>query len=274
VEALKKYEDECLIGLHTLLIVAKTKGSPFEVLLLELCLAGNGGVLSVSRALKCLGNLAFAHGLRIVVDKIMTAGRSGESMLLVQSKLQEFQDVVTHVTVGKWVSLGAILVSPKFAAEREARFGTSISRGPSTYLWCEEAISCWKTVLANQSTIADRRHDVLKSRRVPVADAWGTGLLIFAPVRHTDSKQGLKSRFLPMIHACTPIDPIKYTRMDADTVKQSPNHSRMVQQSLNWAHQKEEAVSMDYLLCSYVATHCNFGDHYSSQQQRSKESPC
>jgi hypothetical protein len=33
------------------------------------------------------------------VDKIMTAGRSGEAMLLVQSKPQEFQDVVTHVSL-------------------------------------------------------------------------------------------------------------------------------------------------------------------------------
>jgi hypothetical protein len=265
-EALEKYEDECLLGLHTFLVLAKMKGNPFEALLLELCLAGNGGVLS-DRALKYLGELAFAHGLRIIVDEIMTAGRSGEAMLLLQSKPKAFQDVVTHVTVGKWVSLGAVLVSPKFAIEREARFGSSVRRGASTYLGCEEATSCWITVMANQATIADRRRAVLKRFRVPAADAWGIGLLIFAPVRRTDSKQGLKSRFLPMIHSNTPIDPIKYQKMDAKVLKQSLNHS-IVQKSLNWVHHKEEALSIDYLLCSHIARHCKVGDHYSSQQWR------
>jgi hypothetical protein len=56
-------------------------------------------------------------------------------------------------------------------------------------------------------------------------------------------------------------------QMDIDKIKPSLNHS-MVQLSLNWVHQKEEACSMDYLLCSYVATHCNVGIHYSSQQWR------
>ena len=56
------------------------------------------------------------------------------------------------------------------------------------------------TGMANQATIADRRRAVLKCFRVPTVDAWGIGLLICAPVRRTDSKGGLKFRFLPIIH--------------------------------------------------------------------------
>ena len=279
-EALKSYEDECFFALHISLVQAKMAGKPYEALLLELCLAGNGGTLR-DRALLILSDLAVLHGFRIIVDEIMTGGRSGKSMLLLQTKPVSFQDVVSHVTVGKWVSMGIVLVCPDFAENRHKKFGDPISRGASTELNCRSALSHWKYVSEHMHDIPKRRAVVLKQLKIDEDNAWGTGLLIFAPVRRTDSKQGLKCRFLPLLHVNTPVDKIRCVKIAAMEMKETVNsttmemkemvNSTMVQCCLQWAHDNESAC-LDCSLCTYIATNCNEGDHFSSEQWREKVS--
>ena len=87
-----EYEDECMVALHVILAHARMAERPYKAMLLELVLAGNGATLS-NRALKMLAALAALHGIRFIVDEIMTAGRvSANTMLCSQTKPPEFQN--------------------------------------------------------------------------------------------------------------------------------------------------------------------------------------
>ena len=91
---LMAYEDECLQAVHIRLSWAKMRRKPFKALLLELMLAGNGAILS-NRALVSIGKLAIHHNLHVIVDEIMTGGRTG-NMFYLFSKPPSFQSTVTH----------------------------------------------------------------------------------------------------------------------------------------------------------------------------------
>ena len=75
-QELRLYEDECLQAVHICLCWAKMRRKPYKAILLELALAGCGASLS-NRALVAIGKLAAHHQLSVIVDEIMTGGRTG-----------------------------------------------------------------------------------------------------------------------------------------------------------------------------------------------------
>lgn len=196
------YEDLCLEAVHIKLCHAKMRGKPYKAILLELMLAGNGALLS-DRALVSIGKLATHHGLCVIVDEVMTGARTG-AMFYLLSKPPTFVAAVTHVTFGKWCHLGMIFVSKTWAEERTT-FYPFAARGASTNLDTEEAVLQWQCVKKSLAETNEKRVKVLKKLKLNAEQAWGAGLIVFGPC-HSSTNHGLKCRFLPMIHAGTPID--------------------------------------------------------------------
>jgi hypothetical protein len=205
------WENLCFEALHSRCLQAKMQGTPYKVLLLELMLAGSGATLH-DRALRRLAALADLHSIRIVVDEIMTGGRTG-TILFLQQKPLVFQKVVTHVTLGKWIGLGVVLVKPKIAKVKEdLLLNHSSRRGTSTGIECWEAIAILKAVIEHLPQTQARRAIVLQRLQIKEEEAWGCGILIFAPVARTDHCMGLKNRFLPLISEHTRVDKVPLRR--------------------------------------------------------------
>ncbi len=218
------YEDDCLQAVHIRLCWAKMRRMPYKALLLELVLAGNGAMLS-NRALVAIGKLAAHHGISVIVDEIMTCGRT-ESMLFVLSKPLSFQAVVTHITVGKWCQMGMVLLSKSWAEKRKELYPVT-KRGASTALCADQAAVHWRCLLEKKSEIPSKRARVLQKLKLTEQDVWGAGLLLFGPCRR-ETTHGLKCRYLPLVHANTPIDSVKSTRvMPAKDYRSHVNKSIM-----------------------------------------------
>ena len=206
-EELMAYEDECLQAVHIRLCWAKMRSMPYKALFMELVLAGNGATLS-NRALVAIGKLAVHHEICVVVDEIMTGGRTG-SMLYLLSKPLTFQAAVTHITMGKWCKLGMVLLSKKWAAKREVMYPVT-KRGASTFIPAVEAAVHWRCLNQRLSEIPERRARVLAKLQLKEEQVWGVGLLLFGPCQ-LETAYGLKCRYLPLVHANTPIDTVKST---------------------------------------------------------------
>ena len=108
---LRLYEDDCMKHLHMLCNYNKVMKKPVTCILLELSLASNGATLS-DRALSILAELAGIHGFGIVVDEIMTGGRT-KRMLSTMDKPKNFQKSVDFITMGKWLKCGMVLSSKR-----------------------------------------------------------------------------------------------------------------------------------------------------------------
>ena len=80
----RQYENECLEHLHILCLYNKVLKKKVTCILMEITLASNGSTVS-DRALTILGHLAHLHDFGIVVDKIMTGGRT-KAMLSTMEK--------------------------------------------------------------------------------------------------------------------------------------------------------------------------------------------
>ena len=78
-------------------------------ILMEITLSSNGSTVS-DHALTILGHLAHLHDFGIVVDEIMTGGRT-KTMLSTMEKPKIFQKSVEFITMGKWFKCGMVLRS-------------------------------------------------------------------------------------------------------------------------------------------------------------------
>jgi len=253
---LKKCEDACLRAAHIKLCSAKMNRTPCRALVLELTLAGNGATLS-NRALASIGKLAKHHGLGIILDEVMTAGRTG-AMPFVLSKPVSFQAAATHITLGKWCKMGMVLLSTAWSKKREKLHPLG-KRGASTTLGMKEATMHWRCLKKCIHEIPQKRANTLKKLRLVESDVWGEGLLLFGPHKRT-TLRGLKCRHLPLIHANTPIDNFKHSRCNSRQHRQKVNQS-VVEAQMRWAldapehwqqfdekHQAERLL--DFELCS------------------------
>lgn len=207
-DQLQVYEDECLQKVHIQLCWAKMRNKSYKALFLELILAGNGATLS-NRALISIGKLAGYHQLRVIVDEIMTGGRTG-SMIYLLTKPPSFQAVVTHITFGKWSRMGIVLLSKTWAEKRDKLY-PFIKRGASGVLCEDEAVLQWRCLKSCLHEIPAKRAAVLTKLKLTEAQVWGAGLLLFGPKRITSPRRGLKCRYLPLIHKNTPIDSVRVT---------------------------------------------------------------
>ena len=103
------YEDKCLEHLHILCNYNKVMKNKVTCILMEISLASNGTTLS-DHALTILGDLAGLHEFGIVVDEIMTGGRT-KKMLSTMEKPKIFQQAVEFITMDKWLKCGMVLAS-------------------------------------------------------------------------------------------------------------------------------------------------------------------
>ena len=104
-----KYENECLEYLHILCLYNKVLKKKVTCILMDITLASNGSTVS-DRALTILGHLAHLHDFGIVVDEIMTGGRT-KTMLSTMEKPKIFQKSVEFITMGKLLKCGMVLGS-------------------------------------------------------------------------------------------------------------------------------------------------------------------
>ena len=199
---LNAYEDDCLKSLHKKLLFYRIMGKHIKAVFLELVLAGNGASLS-DRALEMIAVLAKKHDFTIIVDEIMTGGRTG-SMLHLLTKPTNFIKCVSHVTLGKWPKCGLILVTKEHYHAGEQNRRLSVPRGTTTSLDFKRIIPYWNKVVSLLDNAESRRHIVLKRIKCKAMDAWGIGCLIFIPQKN-NSINGLKNRILPLIET-TPVD--------------------------------------------------------------------
>jgi hypothetical protein len=164
---------------------------------MELMLAGNGATLCDS-TLKKLAILAEHHGFCVVLDEIMTGGRTG-TMLMLEQKPQEFQKVVRFVTMGKWMGAGLVLIS-RDEAEREVIDRPNHADRPlSNNLDCTGIVSAWTAVRSLLGNAQLRREAAINFLKVEQWRCWGSGTIIFAPVERDGLCKNLKYRFLPLL---------------------------------------------------------------------------
>ena len=141
----------------------------------------------------------------------MTGGRTGK-MLYTHHLPHEFQRVVSHITMGKWIGVGMVLQNSKLRTYDKVQ---QSPRGVTTAPDFFESIHTWQRVSSQLHLTESRRVAVLQKLKVKPENAWGAGVLIFVPVCRQDSKPGLKSRLLPLITSNTPIDSVKFNKRNA-----------------------------------------------------------
>ena len=206
---LQQYEDKCMDHLHIRCLVHKMKGVKITALLMEITLANNGATLS-DRACTRIGLLARHHGFRLIVDEIMTGGRTG-TMLQCMTKPAAFVDAIDCVTMGKWLGMGLVLVSPAYREESNEKFAKLMRRGVSTNMTCTPALKLWRAAMFRMKNTASRRAAALHKLGVQPEAAWGDGLHIFAPLCRQSASRSSRLRFLPLLEQ-TPFDSIKMIR--------------------------------------------------------------
>ena len=164
---------------------------------MEITLASNGSTIS-DRALTILGHLAHVHDFGIVVDEIMTGGRT-KTMLSTMEKPKIFQKSVQFITMGKWLKCGMVLGSKRQQTIRNKLLSEQLPRGASTGINGNEAYTIYSEVVNNLENVDAHRRTVLAKCRVSDNEAWGKGLHIFIPGKREGILAGTKNRLLPLI---------------------------------------------------------------------------
>jgi hypothetical protein len=205
-----------------------------------------------------LGRLAKQHKLSLIVDEILTGGRTSVNhMLLTQEKPKTFRNQVLHITLGKWLGMGLVLtnsqaltcqdnpnlISPIFAA-----------RGLSSQPGCSNAIRLWTAVFDKRHLIHSRRAKVLLDRRLNEQQCWGIGLMIYHPHKRVSVSRGLKNRLLPLLDNVK-VDTVRLTR---DNKWEKSILCKMIMAGvISWVdhqHDSDGQNIADRVLCDWVCT--------------------
>ena len=194
---LRKYENECLEHLHILCLYNKVMKNKVTCILMEITLASNGSTVS-DRALTILGELAHLHKFGIVVDEIMTSGRT-KTMLSTMEKPKIFQKSVEFITMGKWLKCGMVLGSKQQQTLQNKLLSKQLPHGASTGINGNEAYTIFSEVVNNLENVDARQRTVLTKCRVKEMDAWGKGLHIFIPGKREGILAGTRNRLLLLI---------------------------------------------------------------------------
>lgn len=166
-------------------------------LFFELMLAGNGAILS-DRSLSKIAILSRKHNFTIIVDEIMTGGRTG-TLLLLETKAIDFIQCVSHVTLGKWCRCGIVLVSPnQNIIEQRQQDTATAPRSNSTTIDLAQIIPYWNKLMEILLMAQIRREMVFDKTKIKANDAWGVGAIIFSSTKN-NTKEGLNHRLLPML---------------------------------------------------------------------------
>jgi hypothetical protein len=188
----EKFEDMCLRQLTCKILHNKMRRKPIKALFLELMLAGNGAVLSESYLVN-LAKLCEFHQIKIVVDEILTFGRTGSCLYL--SKMPKvFAKQVAYVTAGKWVGCGLVLVRSELAKKDDN--DPQGSRGVSTHMPILGILDNVKKVIDNLEFTDIRRKEFLEHLQIRDYKCWGEGLIVFSPQRKLGNIDAVRCRFL------------------------------------------------------------------------------
>ena len=196
-EELKKIEHQCLQSIELKLWTARLCREPFQALLMEPILSGNGGELT-DNFLTCLSRLLKRFNVSVVLDEIMTCGRAGPKMTVSAVLPKEFLEIVGYITVGKIFGGGMVL-------QKRPKRPTDITNkwGESTSLNAGEAYLKWRVIQERieQGAIPARRALVLRMMGMEETDnrLWGRGCLIFSSKARPGVLKNLKCRLLPML---------------------------------------------------------------------------
>lgn len=247
-------EDSCLAALHKKLLVAKLKGTPYRVLILEYMLGGNGGELS-SQFLSRLGPLLKHFDVVVIADEVLTAGRVGPTMLMTSSMPRQFTERVKYITVGKFMNLAVLLeqipTTPVSIAEE--------LRGTSTHIECGEACGLWCEITnrVKNGVIDVRRQQVLSLLKITdgAENCWGKGCLIFSSLTREQVARGLKNRCLPLLEAKVKLKKLTCKRSDWT---RSTTNEVLVERRQQWLQFLEdqyiaaEAIAWQGAIASYM----------------------
>jgi hypothetical protein len=128
-------------------------------------------------------------------------------MLFLEQTTQSFIECVSHVTLGKWIHVGMILVKSDYYSRIVSQSTTQqMPRTPSTYIDLKPIIPVWNKVVNHVANAQLRREQVLAKINCDEEESWGRGCLIFAPVRYNHN-ENLKCRYLPFleqVNICAP----------------------------------------------------------------------
>ena len=111
-------------------------------------------------------------------------------------KTNEFQNQVSHITIGKWVGCGMTFGNTNFAKKGET---DHLARGHSTTHPESGAFNALKQhkALADCVDVEGIQSKTIKAMRCKEDECWGSGCLVFGPVVKR-SKKGIGNRHLPM----------------------------------------------------------------------------
>ena len=223
-----RHEMDCLEHLHRKLIASAISGMQYRALLIELVLVCNGGIL-LDEVLINLAKLMKYHNISIVVDEIMTAGRCGR-FLLTTGKPKEFQNQVSHITIGKWVGCGVILRNSDFCKKKIAR---GQERGYTSSYPESRVFECIKqyAVVSKSVSVESVCSRVVTKLHCCESDCWGSGILLFAPVIKS-LIYGLGYRYLPILSCAMKIHP--FVKAYNKTVLRSQLHQELIDKQIDW----------------------------------------
>ena len=139
---LRKYENDCLEHLHILCLYNKVLKKKVTCILMEITLASNGSTVC-DRALTILGHLAHLHDFGIVVDEIMTGGRT-KTMLSTMEKPKIFQMSVEFITMCKWLKCGMVLGNKRQQTIQNKLLSRQLLCGASTGINGNEAYTIFQ----------------------------------------------------------------------------------------------------------------------------------
>ena len=110
-DSLLLLEDQCFHELKICYFTSLMNGVEIKVILMEIILAGVGASLS-NRYFTRLGKFCKRYKISVILDEILTSGRTGGSMLMWFDLPQVLQQAVCFVVVAKWMECGMILLNP------------------------------------------------------------------------------------------------------------------------------------------------------------------
>ena len=166
-------------------------------ILMEISLASNGSTVS-DHALTILRELAHLHDFGIVVDEIMTGGRT-KTMLSTMETPKFFQTAVEFITMGKWLKCGMVLGSQRQQTIGCNLLSKHLPRGASTGNNGNEAYTIFVVVVNHLENVDARRQTVLSKCRGIENDAWGKGLHMYIPGKREGILAGTRNHLLPLI---------------------------------------------------------------------------
>lgn len=195
-------EDRCLQSLRKKLLLGILSGNPYEALLMEYILTGNGASLS-DRFKRKLGMLLQEYSVIVVADEIMTGGRVGPTIALTLVQPEELAERVKFITFGKIFGCGLTLRKVDFVQHQPLK-----RRGISTEIEISELYAKLHRLneLLMAGAINDKQKMVEKALKLDLEkdkeDLWGAGLLLYSSFTRCKVRSALKNRYLPQLETC------------------------------------------------------------------------